>query len=1202
MKTSTSIMLPGNLTRVFMLLAGLFTLPFQTSARFYPAPLATPITLPIEVIGPDGYTEKVSFDLENAAGINQLYLKIHRPVYRDVSVNSGRGAKASIRLNGGAWIDLTNSTAEAFPHEKQYGGLNGTYHTVRMNVPISGAKGGTNTLEFRFNKTDGLTSGYRVLEFNLLKGNQRVLPSDLFTQDNPANWAPPLNNTSDIQAGKKLWETASLRESSLDTKTLKATCASCHAQDGRDLKYFNYSNWSIQERSKFHGLGEEEAKQIASYIRSLDAPAPAQARPWNPPYQPGPGLDSRPAASWAAGAGVNAVLEDDREASNLAFTGTSVADLRKTIDIDKTFNVREMPTPIQFPDWNDWLPEIHPLDLVGEPFNTVRITNIDGQEVSYSGAYKALRNYIATHDINTIIANRTLYTYMERFATHTTQLHGETYFVVNSAIAQGKDQEVLNNTIVSWGMVKQWELMHTFNLEDKAPAIHGAPGEPLSWWTLRRNVFDKAPHRTAKNIVNLPHQSVLVGKYFSNAWYQLQLALNAGNKSGYNLGPVDWNYQPDHIINLKSEGGPSQPVRYVLSHLKMLQQYNDGKKVGNSMIGFRQIHPARYLKSGIFSALSPSENANMKEALLQATMDLIRTHANSEWPRNNSSFNDNTLRTNTYKPKIFPVEEMGSRLHEHYYEDAWMTMIPEFRNQGVREATLNRLIDWGAEMWPQGDWEALRQSEVSLPAAPTSLTATAISGSQIDIQWADQSDNEVEFRIERKTGSGSFVKIATVAANKTKFSDASLSASTTYSYRVQAYNQAGGSAFSNTASATTPDQKEEPSLQSITVIAASSDDAEQSADNSISLNSDDLDFRAGNLSGVRFALDVPPGAEISKATIDFIAKGSGENTNTLTFQIQAADKAASFTTASANISNRNVNSASVKWTPGAWSDGQVYTSPDLSALIQTIVDREGFQQGNQVVLTIASSAGNSNKRAARTYDYDGTGSQAPTLKVRYDLPSDNSCTGIAEVVDNTDKRFVYSGSWGAQTFGGRVEGTIHETNQAGASWEISFCGSIALIGELQSWGGTAKVYLDGNFVQDISFKGSSALQQTVYQNTLSGSHTLSVEVTGDGWVYNDAILLNGATLRQNYSAKTSIEDEGMDISLYPNPSTNGQLTAEVTTAGILTVHSLEGRQLLQAAVEAGKSTVDISSLSNGMYLVKVQAFEGGTSLTKLLVE
>ena len=39
---------------------------------------------------------------------------------------------------------------------------------------------------------------------------------------------------------------------------IQATCADCHAVDGRDLKYFNYSNRSIIERSKFHNLTQTE--------------------------------------------------------------------------------------------------------------------------------------------------------------------------------------------------------------------------------------------------------------------------------------------------------------------------------------------------------------------------------------------------------------------------------------------------------------------------------------------------------------------------------------------------------------------------------------------------------------------------------------------------------------------------------------------------------------------------------------------------------------------------------------------------------------------------------------------------------------------------------------------------------------------------------------------------------------------------------
>jgi hypothetical protein len=90
------------------------------------------------------------------------------------------------------------------------------------------------------------------------------------------------------------------------------------------------------------------------------------------------------------------------------------------------------------------------------------------------------------------------------------------------------------------------------------------------------------------------------------------------------------------------------------------------------------------------------------------------------------------------------------------------------------------------------------------PAAPASLTATAASATQVNLSWADASGNETGFKIERRTGSGgTWVQVGTVAANVTTYGSTGLSASTTYQFRVRAYNGAGNSAYSNTASATT---------------------------------------------------------------------------------------------------------------------------------------------------------------------------------------------------------------------------------------------------------------------------------------------------------------------------------------------------------------------------------------------------------------
>ena len=88
--------------------------------------------------------------------------------------------------------------------------------------------------------------------------------------------------------------------------------------------------------------------------------------------------------------------------------------------------------------------------------------------------------------------------------------------------------------------------------------------------------------------------------------------------------------------------------------------------------------------------------------------------------------------------------------------------------------------------------------------APSNLTATAVSTSQINLHWSDNSANEAGFEIERcKVACSSYVLIAKVGPDATSYSDTGLSASRTYKYRVRAYNAAGTSSYSNTATAKT---------------------------------------------------------------------------------------------------------------------------------------------------------------------------------------------------------------------------------------------------------------------------------------------------------------------------------------------------------------------------------------------------------------
>jgi hypothetical protein len=94
--------------------------------------------------------------------------------------------------------------------------------------------------------------------------------------------------------------------------------------------------------------------------------------------------------------------------------------------------------------------------------------------------------------------------------------------------------------------------------------------------------------------------------------------------------------------------------------------------------------------------------------------------------------------------------------------------------------------------------------ELQPPAAPTDLSASAISQTEIDLFWTDNADNEDGFIIEHSLdGASGWTQIGNVGPNVVTFSDSGLAPGTTHHYRVCATNGDGNSPFSNTADATT---------------------------------------------------------------------------------------------------------------------------------------------------------------------------------------------------------------------------------------------------------------------------------------------------------------------------------------------------------------------------------------------------------------
>jgi hypothetical protein len=89
----------------------------------------------------------------------------------------------------------------------------------------------------------------------------------------------------------------------------------------------------------------------------------------------------------------------------------------------------------------------------------------------------------------------------------------------------------------------------------------------------------------------------------------------------------------------------------------------------------------------------------------------------------------------------------------------------------------------------------------SNPSAVASASFTVVTPpAQLTLTWQDNSTNETNFGVERKTGTGgTYAQIALVSANITSYVDTSVTIGVTYCYRVRAVNSAGASAYTNEA-------------------------------------------------------------------------------------------------------------------------------------------------------------------------------------------------------------------------------------------------------------------------------------------------------------------------------------------------------------------------------------------------------------------
>jgi hypothetical protein len=171
-------------------------------------------------------------------------------------------------------------------------------------------------------------------------------------------------------------------------------------------------------------------------------------------------------------------------------------------------------------------------------------------------------------------------------------------------------------------------------------------------------------------------------------------------------------------------------------------------------------------------------------------------------------------------------------------------------------------------------------------------------------------------------------------------------------------------------------------------IAQYDDDAEERRDQNgdMDISSSVLDFLQDRLIGLRFQnITVPRGAEITRAYITLCADETNSNSSNFRIDIELNDDSPAFTVLHNNISNRTLSGNPISWlpVPSFASVHADYQTPDLSALVQQIVGRSGWQSGNSLVFVLEARSGT---RVAESYDGGqdhGNLGYAPMLHIEY---------------------------------------------------------------------------------------------------------------------------------------------------------------------------------------------------------------------------
>lgn len=546
-----------------------------------------------------------------------------------------------------------------------------------------------------------------------------LVPASAFEEEDPNDsprFTTPSTDPADIEAGRQIFAEGTgvaMFAPGAQVQLTNSKCGSCHISNGYDLKYFSFPDDAILMQGPFHGFNETQANQLLSYIRSNSASY--EGRVWNPPYQPAPGLDAQPLNKWAAGAGLDWVLDDDLDMLPYIFPNDmNSADLTATGTPDN-INAREVPVNTPYPIWFRWLPAIYPGEQWPEFQTSEGRTRFDTLKAALT-ANSSSSLAAQQNNINVWGVRVSDFLYAKIPPTNDASWNTDT-------VVKG----TLYHSVARWRLTKLFELLHTKQLEGFGTQVLGTQADARSWtgdngWPFWNSpnmvrIPPTAPNNSAQGTL-LNGMAPITHNIESHVWYPVQLSLNYGQKRQTANNPIDWSYVHGFIASIGQYSGLGSVGTEMLWANKGMRSVTPVAGLGATRVQGATTLPALparfdisvpfYLADldhrGIVTGYNVPTNANYTDETQNLFKFMLSRYVPA-WTAWTASWTAQQWQDygNTWALTWTPTNN-NNPMGKYFWDS-----VPLLRWQGVTSAAIDAYVEWLKDFMPavgDAEWDA----------------------------------------------------------------------------------------------------------------------------------------------------------------------------------------------------------------------------------------------------------------------------------------------------------------------------------------------------------------------------------------------------------------------------------------------------------------------------------------------------------------